>query len=584
MNNPAFVARLRHEEVAMCAQPPNIITPLSDVQRRNVTFMMQREARTGVDKGGLLLDEMGLGKSLSILALIVNSSSLGRTLIVVPKNVLYNWENEIRKHVRPGLLTYAFYYGPDRHDKLFSNYNVILTTYSTVRKDYSAEKGQFDPTCIFHTQVFTRIVLDEAHALRTKNAQQSRACRALMGERRWGLTGTPIINRVEDLYPFFSFLRFYPLADWEYFQQKIVNEITFRPREIFDRICDSLLECAIRHTKSEVLTTLVRNNHRLVLPMSPSEMEYYKYLRLNFACRTTHLLEMYRRSHASHKSVAQRIQFCTVTILTKLRQAACSRELVGLEVDELRDYDITKQGCCVCLSSAKLAWQLDPCKHYVCSYCESLIGTEYTKCPLCQTYCNATPIPQTSVVVETDKFAVSSTQSTKTAQVLRIIQWSAPRKVVVFSFWLRYLDILEHWLTRSGIKCLRIEGKVTAPRRLQLQEQFFKDPAIRVMLCSLTSASEGLNLQCSSMAIICEPFWNEARADQASGRVERMGQESTTVDIYYLVSGGTVEEQVQEMCEKKEQVALATLTGTNYKTSTMNWANQIHLLMRKVLY
>ena len=581
MNNPSFVAALRHEEVPMCAQPSDIITRLSNVQRRNVTFMMQREARESVDKGGLLLDEMGLGKSLSILALIVNRGVFGCTLIVVPKNVLYNWENEIRKHVREGLLKYTFYYGVDRNKKDYSDYDVILTTYSTVRQEFSPENHQFDAGCMFHTKVFERIVLDEAHALRTKTALQSRACRALMGNCRWGLTGTPIINRVEDLYPFFSFLRFYPLADWEYFQQKIVNEITFRPREIFDHICDSLLKCAIRHTKSEVLTTLVRHNHRLILPMSQSEIDYYKYLRFNFAARTTHLLEMYNRSHASHKSVAQRIQFCTITILTKLRQAACSRELVGLEVEQLRDYDIIKNGCCVCLSSNKLAWHLEPCQHYVCSYCEELIGKE---CPLCQTYCNATPLGSSSTTVEYDNFVVSSSQSTKTAQVVRLIQAAAPRKVVVFSFWLRYLDILQHWLAKLGIKCLRIEGKVTAPRRLQLQEQFFKDPNISVMLCSLTSASEGLNLQCSSMAIICEPFWNEARAEQASGRVERMGQQADVVDIYYLVSGGTVEEQIEEMCQQKQEVALATLTGTNYKTSSMNWANQIHLLMKKVLY
>jgi SNF2 family DNA or RNA helicase len=181
-------------------------------------------------------------------------------------------------------------------------------------------------------------------------------------------------------------------------------------------------------------------------------------------------------------------------------------------------------------------------------------------------------------------FVVSSQQSTKTAQVMRLVQQAAPRKVVIFSFFLHYLDVLEHWLSKQGVRCLRIEGKVTATQRLKLQEQFFNDATMRVMLCSLTSASEGLNLQCSSTAIICEPFWNEARANQASGRVERMGQQAAVVDIYHLVSGGTIEEQIQEMCTKKEQVALATLTGTNFKTASLTWANQIRLIMEKVLY
>ena len=120
-------------------------------------------------KGGILADAMGLGKSLTILALLATdwpckSKGLGPTLLIVPPSLLRTWEEELKKHVKTNSCSYLKYHGPKRSNNIATilNYDIVLTTYDVVTLEWRDFMRSFDLgpkplySCIWH-----RIVLDE---------------------------------------------------------------------------------------------------------------------------------------------------------------------------------------------------------------------------------------------------------------------------------------------------------------------------------------------------------------------------------------------------------------------------------------
>ncbi|UKZ70767.1 uncharacterized protein TrAtP1_011737 [Trichoderma atroviride] len=167
--------------------------------------------------GGVLADEMGLGKTLSMLALICSSlddmecqnSESGEmlpkqswtTLIVTPKTAIHTWQRQCASHIHHGKIKTAVYLGPGRkrlRDELQSS-DIIFTTYETMRRDW-VEKGPL------FTHSWHRVVLDEAHHIRTRNTQTFEAACEIQAWRRWCLTGTPIHNSIDDFAALLSFV------------------------------------------------------------------------------------------------------------------------------------------------------------------------------------------------------------------------------------------------------------------------------------------------------------------------------------------------------------------------------------------
>ena len=166
--------------------------------------------------GGILADMMGLGKTLSILALVVGSlnskwaeetppepedgdtplvRNAKTTLLIAPLSTLANWEEQIKTHIEPGTLTYYVYHGSNRCKDLdeLAEYDMIITTYAIVSSEYNRRSKKRDVSPLFQLNFF-RIVLDEAHMIREQARQQSVAACKLSSQRRWAVTGTPVQN------------------------------------------------------------------------------------------------------------------------------------------------------------------------------------------------------------------------------------------------------------------------------------------------------------------------------------------------------------------------------------------------------
>jgi SNF2 family DNA or RNA helicase len=166
-------------------EPPGLQAELRPYQRRGLAWLTHM-VKLGV--GGVLADDMGLGKTVQVLALHVTRPVAGPTLVVCPASLIGNWEREAARFT-PGVPVRRFH-GADRHlDDLDEN-TIALATYGVVRRD--ADR--------LSTVDWGLVVADEAQAIKNPLARTSRMIRSLRSAARVGLTGTPVENRLTDLW------------------------------------------------------------------------------------------------------------------------------------------------------------------------------------------------------------------------------------------------------------------------------------------------------------------------------------------------------------------------------------------------
>ncbi|KAJ1830459.1 DNA repair protein rad16 [Coemansia sp. RSA 2711] len=200
------------------AQPAALKIRLLPFQQEGVQWMSEQEHTQF--RGGILADEMGMGKTLQTIALLLVNGG-GPTLVVCPTVALLQWKAEIE--LATDALSVLVYYGDDRkrlggggdgdgdggtvNEAELAKYDVVLTTYGVLETAQRREKSGFRrkgrllfEASVLHAIGWHRVVLDEAHHLKDRWSNTSRAAFALRTEHTWSLTGTPLHNRVGELY------------------------------------------------------------------------------------------------------------------------------------------------------------------------------------------------------------------------------------------------------------------------------------------------------------------------------------------------------------------------------------------------
>ncbi|CAG8470526.1 17808_t:CDS:10, partial [Cetraspora pellucida] len=205
---------------------PGLSIQLMDHQVIGVSWMVDQEIKEKV-RGGILADDMGLGKTVQTIAtLVINrpdtkkSRSAKSTLIVAPTALIYQWKSEILSKTEEDLFSVHVYHGQNKAS--FHNlkkYDVVITTYQTLLRE-CPEIEEDDKGSLFRMDWF-RVVLDEAQNIKNRHSRASKACSYLSSTYRWCLTGTPIQNHIDDLYPYFRFLDIANFSDWQTFHEQL---------------------------------------------------------------------------------------------------------------------------------------------------------------------------------------------------------------------------------------------------------------------------------------------------------------------------------------------------------------------------
>jgi len=242
--------------------------------------------------GGLLADEMGVGKTLQIISLIAADPKPNRkpTLILAPLSVMSNWTGQIETHTNPeNHLQVLTYHGRSKQKQAAADlqkYDVVVSTYETMASEYfdGAGKGGNDPKPLprdrglFSTE-WRRIVLDEGHIIRNPIAKRSIAACALASTSRWVITGTPIVNKLDDLYSLIKFLRLRGGLE----QRDVFNGTLIRPLKDDDENAAILLKAlmstiCLRRLKSFDWIDLKLpelKSHQYPIDFLPEEKERY---------------------------------------------------------------------------------------------------------------------------------------------------------------------------------------------------------------------------------------------------------------------------------------------------------------------
>ena len=274
---------------------------------KDLTATLRSYQKVGVDwlcflrdagLGAVLADDMGLGKTLQTLC-----SVNGRTLIVCPKSVLHNWEAEARRF-RPGLKI-AIYQGPRR--ELDKRAELTITTYAILRLD--AER--------LAAETWDTVVLDEAQAIKNPDSQVSRAAYSLKANFPVALSGTPLENRLEELWSMFHFSHRGLLSGRSQFRDRYSLPIEQGNKKKLAELREKTKPFILRRLKREVAPELPpRTDMVLEIELEASERDLYNAVR---AATQRDLLEKLQKGG----NVLQALE-----ALLRLRQAACHPALV----------------------------------------------------------------------------------------------------------------------------------------------------------------------------------------------------------------------------------------------------------------
>ena len=508
--------RCLDEPGELVAAPASLVDTLRPYQVEGFRWLA-RLASLGF--GGILADEMGLGKTLQMIALVKSLRDSGQlggpVLVACPASLVFNWADEFARFApdvpvcalegsrahREALLFRATQ-GIDEGRVLGCGDDagedartageriagassadvpcVIVASYDRVRID-GAQLARVE---------WGLVVLDEAQYIKNHATKTTRAVKRLRSRLRFALTGTPVENRLSELWSIFDFLMPGFLGSYERFRERYELGIIGEDEEAAARLRALIEPFVLRRRKADVLTDLPAKFESIrYVPLGREQRRLYD----GAEQRLREDLNAQKRQNASranrrgHIPDAEKSAVEVLAELTRLRQIA-----------------------------------LDP-----------------------------------ALVFENYKGGAE-----KLGAIMELVDeaMEAGRKVLIFSQFTSYLDVLSAELDRRGIGHFAITGATPKRERVRLVNEFNGDET-PVFLVSLKAGGTGLNLTGASVVVHADPWWNAAATDQATDRAHRIGQ-NREVDVYKVVAKGTIEERIVALQQAKRDLADSVIAAT----------------------
>lgn len=426
---------------------------LRPYQRMGVAWLSRLKS---LGCGAILADDMGLGKTLQTIAVMEAGA-----LVVVPTSLMSNWRQEIEKF-RPDL-SVGIYHGPLRQ---LPKKDIVITSYAIARLD-------IDDLC---KRTWSMVVIDEAQYIKNPESQTTQAIYKLNAGFRVALSGTPIENRLEDLWSEMHFANPGLLGPRQEFRDLYERPVARGELGYLQQLRSLTSPFVLRRLKSDVAKDLPSRNEIIVkATMSDEQRAFYEATFARAVSDVDQGLE-------DGKSVVELLE-----VLLRVRQACCAPSLIpGVTLED----------------SAKL--------DCIEGMLTSALGQGH--------------------------------------------------RVLLFSQWTKFLDLIEARIDKHAWRYLRIDGATRD--RQHIVDTFQKSPEPLVLLMSLKAGGVGLNLTAADHVIIADPWWNPAAEDQAADRAHRIGQ-TKPVFIHKIIADDTIEEKIIALQQRKRELALSVLQGSN---------------------
>lgn len=493
---------------------------------------------------GILCDDMGLGKTLQTICM-VSSDHYNRaeefkktgapdvrklpSLIVCPPTLSGHWQQEF-KTFAPFLTVTAFVGPPaERRSKAaqFPISDIVITSYEVCRND----------TEYLEKQNWNYIVLDEGHLIKNPKAKISVAVKKLASNHRLILTGTPIQNNVLELWSLFDFLMPGFLGSEKVFLDRFAKPIAasrFSKASSKEQEAGAL---AIEALHKQVLPFLLRRLKEEVLDDLPPKILQNYYCDLSDLQRK--LFDDFNKRQGKKiteqagrddKEAKQHI----FQALQYMRKLCNSPALVMTPSNKLYEDTqrlLSKQGTSI--DDPAHAPKLTALKDLLIDCGIGIEGTESND-PLYQ------PIK--------------------------------PHRALVFCQMKEMLDMVQNTVLKRmlpSVSYLRLDGSVEANKRQGIVNKFNSDPSYDVLLLTTSVGGLGLNLTGADTVIFVEHDWNPQRDLQAMDRAHRIGQKKV-VNVYRLITRGTLEEKILSLQAFKMDVASTVVNQQNAGLGTMD--------------
>lgn len=430
-------------EEARGETPDALKYPLYVHQQLALNWMVKME--NGTNKGGILADDMGLGKTISTLALMVTRPSEDvnnkTNLIIGPVALIRQWEHEIKKKLKQDHQLKVFLlYGKKAKYADIKKADVVLTTYGSVASEWkryrqhvgqrgaseeyqACEDEELHKKCpLLHPKSeFYRVILDEAQLIKNKDTQASQGAHQIRAVHRWCLTGTPMMNGVQELYPLIRFLRIKPYSDYKRFSESFKgltpksNGTEGQRKNAMMQLQAILKAIMLRRMKNSlidgkpILTLPEKTEHKVDVEFSLDEQNFYN----DLEARSQVQFNKYLRAGTVGKNYSN-----ILVLLLRLRQACCHPHLMDFEcvaaneVSENQMLELARSletavvdriklieafECPICYDAVEDPTILIPCGHDTCSECFASLtdntaqsnirsGQEggSAKCPVCR--------------------------------------------------------------------------------------------------------------------------------------------------------------------------------------------------------
>ncbi|PZV14865.1 MAG: ATP-dependent helicase [Leptolyngbya sp.] len=479
-----------NQAITEIATPTSFQGELRPYQSRGVGWLSFLEQWS---LGACLADDMGLGKTIQLIAFLLHlqeqDSLDAPTLLICPTSVLGNWEREVQKFA-PSLKV-RLHHGDGRPKgkdfaRAVQGIDLVLSSYALVHRDIKD----------LQTVAWRGVVLDEAQNIKNPEAKQSQAVRQLSAQFRIAMTGTPVENRLSELWSILDFLNPGYLGPKNFFQRRFAAPI--------ERFGDT---ASLQTLRSLVQPFILRRlkSDRTIIQDLPDKQEMTVFCGLS--SEQASLYQHWVDKSLADIEAAEGIQRkgIILALITKLKQICNHPDLFLKGATAQESESLEDQGR-----------------------------------------------------TQNSDFASFQSRSGKLLRLEEMLEEVVAEgdRALIFTQFAEWGKLLKAHLEKQlGKETLFLYGGTSKKQREEMVDRFQLDPqAPRIFILSLKAGGVGLNLTRANHVFHFDRWWNPAVENQATDRVFRIGQ-TRKVQVHKFVCSGTLEEKIHAIIESKKALA-----------------------------